>query len=94
MLVHTIRSEIASCSEKAYPSLPIASAKNLLFLDSEGSVVDFARSRNWLVRDGRIYFPAAQGAEGQEREKEMMMVASGKVIENTIGYARELETIV
>ena len=92
MLVGTIRSEIASCSEKAYPSLPIANAKNLLFLDSEGSVVDFAQERGWVVHDGRIYFPLQQGQD-MRTEKEIL-VASGQVIENTIGYARELETIV
>jgi 26S proteasome regulatory subunit N12 len=41
--------------------------------------------------DSRIYFP--QQGEGQGSEKEIL-VASGTVIENTIGYARELETIV
>ena len=92
VLVGTIRSEIASCSEKAYPSLPIANAKNLLFLESEGSVVEFAQGRGWVVKDGRIYFPLQQG-EGVRNEKEIL-VASGQVIENTIGYARELETIV
>ncbi|MCJ1335021.1 regulatory particle non-ATPase [Bachmanniomyces sp. S44760] len=105
VLVHTIRSEIASCSEKAYPSLPITNAKDLLFLDSEGSVVDFAQNRGWTVRDGRIYFPAqGQGQEhagGEEDGGGGMMgggkeggLLSGQVIENTIGYARELETIV
>ena len=92
VLINTIRGEIASCSEKAYPSLPIANAKNLLFLDSEGSVVDFAHIRGWVVKDGRIYFPLQQG-EDVRNEKEIL-VASGQVIENTIGYARELETIV
>ncbi|KAM0805497.1 SAC3/GANP/Nin1/mts3/eIF-3 p25 family-domain-containing protein [Usnea florida] len=92
VLVGTIRSEIASCSEKAYPSLPIANAKNLLFLESEGSVVEFAEGRGWVVKDGRIYFPLQQG-EGVRNEKEIL-VAGGQVIENTIGYARELETIV
>ncbi|KAL9071843.1 MAG: hypothetical protein Q9161_003943 [Pseudevernia consocians] len=92
VLVGTIRSEIASCSEKAYPSLPIANAKNLLFLESEGSVVEFAHGRGWVVKDGRIYFPLQQG-DGVRSEKEIL-VASGQVIENTIGYARELETIV
>ncbi|KAL8944795.1 MAG: hypothetical protein Q9216_000217 [Gyalolechia sp. 2 TL-2023] len=91
VLVGTIRAEIASCSEKAYPSLPIANAKNLLFLDSEGSVVDFAQAKGWVVKDGRIYFPQSQ--EDMRTEKEIL-VASGQVIENTIGYARELETIV
>lgn len=92
VLVGTIRSEIASCSEKAYPSLPIASAKNLLFLQSEGSVVDFAQGRGWLVKDGRIYFPAQQSQD--IRSGREFLVASGQVIENNIGYARELETIV
>ena len=92
MLVGTIRSEIASCSEKAYPSLPIANAKNLLFLDSEGSVVNFAHARGWVVKDGRIDFPIQQG-DDMRSEKEIL-VASGQVIENAIGYARELEMIV
>lgn len=92
MLVGTIRSEIASCSEKAYSSLPIANAKNLLFLESEGSVVEFAQDRGWVAKDGRIYFPVQQG-EDMRSEKEIL-VASGQVIENTIGYARDLEMIV
>ncbi|KAL8909163.1 MAG: hypothetical protein Q9207_000337 [Kuettlingeria erythrocarpa] len=91
VLVGTIRDEIASCSEKAYPSLPIANAKNLLFLDSEGSVVDFAQAKGWVVKDGRISFPQQQGDMRTEKD---ILVASGQVIENTIGYARELETIV
>lgn len=89
VLIGTIRSEIASCSERAYPSLPISNAKNLLFLDSEGSVVEFARARGWVVKDGRIYFPG-----NDMRPEKEILVASEQVIENTIGYARELETIV
>lgn len=96
----TIRSEIADCSERAYPSLPISNAKNLLFLDSEGAVVEFAQNRGWTLRDGRIYFPVdadttagpTEGA-GQRPDKEIAL-SSASVIENTIGYARELETIV
>ena len=92
VLVGTIRSEIASCSEKAYPSLPILNAKNLLFLESEGAVVTFAQERGWVAKDGRIYFPLQQGQD--VRTEKEILVASGQVIENTIGYARELETIV
>ncbi len=96
ILTSQIRSEIASSSERAYPSLPLSSTKSLLFLDSEGAVVDFARHRGWVVKDGQIIFPtaAAQNAaadDGQEpAEKEM----SQMIIENALGYARELETIV
>ena len=92
VLVNTIRSEIASCSERAYPSLPISNAKNLLFLDSEGAVIQFAQSRGWVAKEGRIYFPQQQEemAEGQKD----ILAASGQVIENTLEYARKLETIV
>ncbi|KAK0713774.1 SAC3/GANP/Nin1/mts3/eIF-3 p25 family-domain-containing protein [Lasiosphaeria miniovina] len=95
-----IRNEIASSSERAYPSLPLSSTKSLLFLDSEGSVIDFAYSRGWNIKDGQIIFPspsaaaaataAAEGGEDGDQEKEM----SQMVIENTLGYARQLETIV
>ncbi|KAI5863596.1 SAC3/GANP/Nin1/mts3/eIF-3 p25 family-domain-containing protein [Durotheca rogersii] len=103
ILTSQIRSEIASSSERAYPSLPLSSTKSLLFLDSEGAVIDFARQRGWTIRDGHIYFPsstaaattsasAAGAADGAEEPEEKEL--SRMVIENTLGYARELETIV
>ncbi|KAF2195477.1 hypothetical protein K469DRAFT_616157 [Zopfia rhizophila CBS 207.26] len=91
VLIGTIRKEIASCSEKAYPSIPISDAKSLLFLDSEGSVVKFAQESGWVVKDGRIYFPQQEEEYGQSKD---ILVTSDQVIENTLGYARELETIV
>ncbi|KAL1595248.1 regulatory particle non-ATPase [Paraconiothyrium brasiliense] len=90
VLIGTIRKEIASCSEKAYPSIPISDAKSLLFLESEGSVVNFAKESGWVVKDGRIYFPQEDGEFGSKD----ILVTSDQVIENTLGYARELETIV
>ncbi|CZT50077.1 related to RPN12-26S proteasome regulatory subunit [Rhynchosporium secalis] len=93
ILTTHIRTEIATCSETAYPSLPISSTKNLLFLDSEGAVIEFAQARGWLIRDGRIFFPQQNlkgGVDELGNEKELSQMA----IENTLGYARELETIV
>ncbi|KAI9740810.1 MAG: regulatory particle non-ATPase [Claussenomyces sp. TS43310] len=92
ILIPRIRAEIASCSERAYPSLPISSTKNLLFLESEGAVVQFAQSRGWFIKDGRIYFPMQQEGELADGEGEKEL--SQMTIENTLGYARELETIV
>ena len=54
--------------------------------------MQFAQSRGWVAKDGRIYFPQ-QEEENQAAEKDVMS-ASGVVIENTLGYARKLETIV
>ncbi|KAM0667814.1 hypothetical protein NHJ13051_009286 [Beauveria bassiana] len=92
ILENQIRSEIASSSERAYLSLPISSTKSLLFLDSEGDVVQFAQHRGWIVRDGHIYFPrkTTDGGEESVQNKDVSLM----VIENTLGYARELETIV
>lgn len=90
ILIGTIRKEIASCSERAYPSIPISDAKSLLFLDSEGSVVNFARESGWFVKDGRIYFPQQE----DDYQSKDILVTSDQVIENTLGYARELEMIV
>lgn len=50
-MVETIRMEIAHCSEKAYASLPISNAKNLLFLDSDRSVTEFAKKVCFSVID-------------------------------------------
>jgi 26S proteasome regulatory subunit N12 len=105
--LHTIRGEIASCAQSSYPSLPIASAKNLFFLDSEGAVVEFAGKNGWTVADGRIYFPKAEemgGAAVVAGEDGGAAVGSlqdagdlgqqKETIRNMVGYARELEMIV
>lgn len=88
ILVHTIRSEIASCAARSYPSLSIASAKNLLFLDSEGAVREFAQDQGWSLADGRIYFPLPvdekRAEEGDQKE----------VISHMVQYAQDLESIV
>ena len=72
--------------------MPISNAKNLFFLESEGAVTQFAEKRGWTVKDGRIWFPwQDQDLLASERD---ILSTSGQVIENTLGYARELETIV
>ncbi|KAK9467303.1 SAC3/GANP/Nin1/mts3/eIF-3 p25 family-domain-containing protein [Lipomyces arxii] len=88
ILVDTIRSQIGTCSEKAYPSLPLVNAKHLLFFDSDEDLAGFIKHRGWTVEKGRIYFPNVTADP----------LSSGipieNIIENTLGYARELETIV
>lgn len=72
--------------------MPVSNAKNLFFLESEGAVTQFAGQRGWVVKDGRVYFPR-QDQDLLASEKDILST-SGNVIENTLGYARELETIV
>lgn len=54
--------------------------------------MQFAQTRDWIVKDGRIYFPQ-QDQDLLASEKDILS-ASDQVIENTLGYARDLETIV
>lgn len=70
--------------------------------------MQFAQERGWSLKDGRIYFPAqsdvvapvpetpgaVEPVQGGHRPEKGIALASASVIENTIGYARELETIV
>lgn len=55
-------------------------------------MIQFAQARGWAAKDGRIYFPQ-QEEEALAAEKDVMS-NSDVVIENTLGYARKLETIV
>ncbi|RMZ89134.1 hypothetical protein DV736_g3633, partial [Chaetothyriales sp. CBS 134916] len=91
ILINTIRLEIASCAARSYPSLPITSAKNLLFLDSEGAVSQFARDQGWELRDARIYFPIVL-EDGKSKEGDAAV--ERELVSHVVGYARELETIV
>jgi hypothetical protein len=52
--------------------------------------VKFAKECNWVVKDSRIYFPA----QADEYQSKDILGTSDQIIENTLGYARELETIV
>lgn len=84
---------MAASAEKAYESLSISSAKDVLKLDSEGDVVEFAQARGWVLRDGRIYFPQSEVEHAQGSETSVSH-ASRAIIENGIGYAQQLGTIV
>lgn len=92
-LLRTIRMWMAASAEKAYESLSISSAKDVLKLDSEGDVVEFAQARGWILRDGKIYFPQS-GAEQMQGTEKSASSASRTIIENGISYAQQLGTIV
>lgn len=92
-LVYTVRSEIAVCSEKAYTSLPISNARNLLFLNSDQEIVEFvSQQEGWEMKNGRIYFPDVATVNKEERSDGAD--SSEKLIANALDYATEIETII
>ncbi|KKF93650.1 26S proteasome regulatory subunit rpn12 [Ceratocystis platani] len=90
ILSELIRSEIATSSESAYTSMSILSAKSLLFMESEGAVIQFARRRNWSIRDGLIIFPTpkelAASAAGVDKD-ESSSDSESEVVEGVSPHA-------
>ncbi|KAJ3057475.1 hypothetical protein HK097_006403 [Rhizophlyctis rosea] len=88
ILMGTIRNEIASCSEKAYESLPLADAATLLHFKSQEEFRQFAEERGWAVdwQGGKVHFGVAEAGAAD--------IPAAKMIHQVLGYARELERIV
>mmetsp|Transcript_9996 Transcript_9996/g.15796 ORF Transcript_9996/g.15796 Transcript_9996/m.15796 type:complete len:209 (+) Transcript_9996:175-801(+) len=86
-LVHTVRDEIAACSEKAYSYLAIDQACKL-FMFQPQELKEFCESRGWTPTNDRIVFPH------EDDEEDKNNIPSEQVIARTLLYARELERIV
>uniref|UniRef100_A0A061RHA6 26S proteasome regulatory subunit N12 n=3 Tax=Tetraselmis sp. GSL018 TaxID=582737 RepID=A0A061RHA6_9CHLO len=87
-LTQTVRDEIANCSEKAYKSLKLSDAKEMMLFGSEEEVRRYAAERGWAVENGRLVF-SDRASEAACRE-----VPSLELINYTLTYAKELERIV
>lgn len=88
LLMHTVRDEIAACSEKAYEFLTVTDAKKLLTISGDQEMREYAEKHGWEVRNNCVYFR-------QEKEKvPRSEIPSMQLIQQTLGYARELERIV
>lgn len=88
----TVRDEIASCCEKAYPRLKVSDAQRMMMFESESAVRAYADKQGWQVgSDGYISFALKQDASEGKENKE---AASMNLISNTLIYAKELERIV
>nr|XP_024401401.1 26S proteasome non-ATPase regulatory subunit 8 homolog A-like isoform X1 [Physcomitrium patens] len=90
LLAKTVRDEIAGCSEKAYDSLSLVEAKKILMFASDQELLAYVLDDHpdWEIRGTRVYF---QRAKKLAPCKE---IPSLQLINQTLGYARELERIV
>ncbi|BBN11921.1 26S proteasome regulatory subunit N12 [Marchantia polymorpha subsp. ruderalis] len=90
LLAKTVRDEIAGCSEKAYDFLTVADAKKILMFSTDRELQEYAAEdhNDWDIRNGCVYF---QKVKDLAPCKE---IPSLQLINQTLGYARELERIV
>lgn len=85
--INFLRNEIASCSEKAYGSLPIQDAATLLYFKTQEEVISFAKERQWVVTaDGKFLF-----AKDDNKKTD---IPCDEIIKIALGYSHELEQIV
>ncbi|CAG8782858.1 11570_t:CDS:2 [Racocetra persica] len=80
--------EIASCSEKAYSSLPLVDAATLLFFNNLNDVMKFAVERGWNVN------PAEQKIYFTTKDDNHVEIPHANITRQALYYARELEQIV
>ncbi|KAI9596674.1 SAC3/GANP/Nin1/mts3/eIF-3 p25 family-domain-containing protein [Syncephalis fuscata] len=88
ILENTIRDEIASGLEKAYNSLSMNDAAQLLSIKSLPDLATFATERNWKVN------PSEQRIEFATTDNAAEAVPTEDMVDQILRYARELETIV
>lgn len=91
MLIETVRLEIASCIEKAYPSIAVKDAA-LMMMVSPDQLTTYAQGRKWAVEGGRFVFPSVSGDGAAAPSSKD--IRSQELIHKTLQYARELERIV
>eukprot|EP00457_Paulinella_chromatophora_P010352 gb/GEZN01010452.1/.p1 GENE.gb/GEZN01010452.1/~~gb/GEZN01010452.1/.p1 ORF type:complete len:299 (-),score=75.11 gb/GEZN01010452.1/:226-1122(-) len=86
MLVKTVREKISECCEKAYEVIPLSDAKQMLLLEDSAALEKHITMRGWTSRDGSIVFKTGGASEAH--------LAPRQLVQQTLGYATELERIV
>lgn len=90
MLLDTLRDEIAACLEKSYARISVSEAGKMLTLAGEKETRAYANNRAWLLSGKEFVFSRS----GNQQSDASLPVNSPKLIENFLGYAKELERIV
>jgi 26S proteasome regulatory subunit N12 len=94
ILVETVRDEIADCCERAYTSLRLADAQEMLMCDSLEALRQFVDEkegeRGWAIDEsaGILVFESEGKADG------VLDIPSDELIIRALEYAKELERIV
>lgn len=88
LIKNSVRTDIASCIEKAYEHLKVASVQKLLIFKSLSETETYIRENtNWFVEAGVIYFR-------REDKTKPFREEAKSLIERTLEYAQETNKIV
>jgi len=86
-LVDTVRNKISDCNEKAYESLPLDDARNLLMFKTNNDLLSFAKTRAWTIKDSTVLF-------NKPKDPNQNAIPTHVLIKQLLTYATELERII
>ena len=87
-LLVMIKDEIALCAEKAYEHLDITGIMDVLQIDDPRTAREYAESRSWLDTGDNFILKHDSDSNEQLEERSKFL------LEQSLGYARDLERIV
>jgi len=88
-LLETVRTNIAECAAASYSTLTATAAAKILMFTSESEALVFIKEQypDWAIEGNLIDLRSTKSAKSEE-------ISSHKLIQQTLGYATELERIV
>jgi len=87
ILLDTLRDEVAMCIEKSYSKISAKEACRMLFFENEKQLSNYASKKNWKMDSTKQFNFTSDSSKLKE-------IPSLKLIEQCLGYAKELERIV
>ena len=94
-LLNTIRDEIAKSTEKAYSSISFSEASRLLMIEDEADFIKYVNERGWshdLNKQVIVFGNSSEQDKGEGIDTDLQ--SPRLIIQQCLGYARELEKIV
>lgn len=92
IMMDTVRGEIASNLERSFKRLPTRDAQQLLLLDDQVRLTQFANDRKWKLDGSAYVFDNEEKMETDEAPKSSL--DTHRIARQTIYYAKQLEMIV
>jgi len=87
ILLNTLRDEVATCIEKSYGRISLTEACRMLFFDQQNDLMAYSTKKNWTLDENNNFL----FKQHVEHSKE---IPSLRIIQQCLGYAKELERIV
>jgi 26S proteasome regulatory subunit N12 len=94
ILLDTVRVEIADCIEKAYDTIGLEGAAEMLNCSDPNILQQFVQARKWIVDSSGKRFLFSKKQTQADKLEARQTIPADKLASEVLDYARELEKIV